>query len=429
VALRISPLEAVVSAVPGEPSQPKKRPSCRSCGHADLLQVLSLGRVPLANALLTAEQLRLGEDRFPLELYFCPQCALVQIGETVPPERLFRDYIYASSFSDTMVEHARTLAEALIDRHALGPANLIIEIASNDGYLLQFYKTRGIPVLGIEPAANIAELAIKKGISTLIEFFDEDLGRRLAAQGKLADIIHAHNVFAHVPDPNTFVAGIKQALKPDGVAVIEAPYVRDLIVKLEFDTIYHEHFSYYSVSSVEALCRHHGLMICDVELVPSHGGSLRLFVAHAGRQASERVVELLGKEKAEGLLTFGYYRDFADRVAGLKQQLLALLQRLQDEGHRIAAYGASAKGSTLMNAFGIDRRLIEFVVDRSHLKQGRFTPGNHLPILPPGALLERRPDYVLLLTWNFADEILAQQGEFRRRGGKFIVPVPEVTVI
>jgi SAM-dependent methyltransferase len=391
--------------------------------------VLSLGRVPLANALLTAEQLRLGEDRFPLELYFCPQCALVQIGETVPPERLFRDYIYASSFSDTMVEHARTLAEALIDRHALGPANLIIEIASNDGYLLQFYKTRGIPVLGIEPAANIAELAIKKGISTLIEFFDEDLGRRLAAQGKLADIIHAHNVFAHVPDPNTFVGGIKQALKPDGVAVIEAPYVRDLIVKLEFDTIYHEHFSYYSVSSVEALCRHHGLMICDVELVPIHGGSLRLFVAHAGRQASERVVELLGKEKAEGLLTFGYYRDFADRVAGLKQQLLALLQRTQDEGHRIAAYGASAKGSTLMNAFGIDRRLIEFVVDRSHLKQGRFTPGNHLPILPPEALLERRPDYVLLLTWNFADEILAQQGEFRRRGGKFIVPVPEVTVI
>lgn len=394
------------------------------------MQVLNLGRVPLANALLTAEQLREREDRFPLELYFCPRCALAQIGETVPPERLFRDYAYASSFSDTMVEHARALVEALITRRGLGPGSLVIEVASNDGYLLQFYKARGIPVLGIEPAANIAELAINtKGIPTLVEFFDQDLAQRLAAQGEFADIVHAHNVFAHVPDPNKFVGGIKKVLKPDGIAVIEAPYVRDLINKLEFDTIYHEHFSYYSASSVESLCRRHDLMICDVELVPIHGGSLRLFVAHAGADVSPRVTELLAKEKSEGLLTFDYYRDFAERVAQLKQQLLALLQRLKDERHRIAAYGASAKGSTLMNAFGIDAGLIDFVVDRSHLKQGRFTPGNHLPILPPDALLERRPDYVLLLTWNFAAEILAQQSEFRRGGGKFIVPVPEVAVI
>jgi SAM-dependent methyltransferase len=379
--------------------------------------------------LLTAEQLREREDRFPLELYFCPQCALVQIDETVPPERLFRDYAYASSFSDTMLEHARTLVEALITRHGLSPASLVIEVASNDGYLLQFYKTRGIPVLGIEPASNIADLAITKGIPTLVEFFDQDLARRLAARGQFADIVHAHNVFAHVPDPNTFVGGIKQVLKPDGVAVIEAPYVRDLIAKLEFDTIYHEHFSYYSASSVEALCRRHGLMIQDVELVPIHGGSLRLFVAHANGRASPRVIELLAEEQSEGLLTFDYYRDFAERVAHLKQQLLALLQRLKEEGYCIAAYGASAKGSTLMNAFGIDGRLIEFVVDRSHLKHGRFTPGNHLPILPPEALLECRPAFVLLLTWNFAAEILAQQGEFRRRGGKFIVPVPEVAVV
>jgi SAM-dependent methyltransferase len=329
-----------------------------------------------------------------------------------------------------MVEHARQLVETLIGRYDLGPTSLVIEVASNDGYLLQFYKERGIPVLGIEPAANIAQFAITtKGIPTLVEFFDQDVARRLASQGQFADIIHAHNVFAHVPDPNTFVGGIKQVLKPSGVAVIEAPYVRDLIAKLEFDTIYHEHFSYYSVSSVEALCRRHGLMICDVELVPIHGGSLRLFLAHAGRSASTRLVELLAKEKSEGLLTFDYYRDFADRVAHLKQQLLALLRQLQGEGRRIAAYGASAKGSTLMNAFGIDGGLIEFVVDRSHLKQGRFTPGNHLPILPPEALLERRPDYVLLLTWNFAAEILAQQDEFRRCGGKFIVPVPEVAVV
>ena len=394
------------------------------------MPVLDLGRVPLANALLTAQQLQEPEDRFPLELYFCPQCALVQIAETVPPARLFRDYAYASSFSDTMVEHARGLVATLIGRRGLGPASLVIEVASSDGYLLQFYKQRGIPVLGIEPAANIAELAIAtKGIPTLVEFFDEELARRLAAEGRLADVIHAHNVFAHVPDPNRFVGGVKQLLKPDGVAVVEAPYVRDLIAKLEFDTIYHEHFSYYSLSAVEALCRRHGLMISDVELVPIHGGSLRLFMAHAGSPASARVGELLAKEKSEGLLSFDYYRDFGDRVSRLKQQLLALLHQLQEQGHRIAAYGASAKGSTLMNAFGIDRRLVEFVVDRSHLKQGRYTPGNHLPILPPEALLERRPDYVLLLTWNFAAEILAQQAEFRRGGGKFIVPVPEVTVI
>jgi SAM-dependent methyltransferase len=423
-------VEVVVRAMDAERSRPENRSACRSCGSSGLMPVLDLGWVPLANALLTAQQLHEPEDRFPLELYFCPQCALVQIGETVPPERLFRDYAYASSFSDTTVEHARTLVGTLIGRRALGPASLVIEVASNDGYLLQFYKDRGIPVLGIEPAANIAELAIAtKGIPTLVEFFDEGLARRLAAEGNLADVIHAHNVFAHVPDPNRFVRAFKEMLKPEGVGVVEVPYVRDLIAALEFDTIYHEHFSYYSLSAVEALCRRHSLMICDVELVPIHGGSLRLFIAHRGRPVSEAVGALLAQEKSEGLLRFDYYRNFGDRVARLKEQLLALLRRLQGQGRRIAAYGASAKGSTLMNAFGIDRRLVEFVVDRSHLKQGRYTPGNHLPILPPQALLERRPDYVLLLTWNFAAEILAQQAEFRRGGGKFIVPVPEVTVV
>ena len=251
---------------------------------------------------------------------------------------------------------------------------------------------RGIPVLGIEPAANIAELAIKtKGIPTLVEFFDEQLAGRLAAEGKLADVIHAHNVFAHVPDPNRFAGGIKRLLKPDGVAVVEAPYVRDLIAKLEFDTIYHEHFSYYSVSAVEALCRRHGLVVCRCRA----GADPRRFAAAVHRACGPAVSPHASsncwqRKKSEGLLTFEHYRDFGDRVARLKEQLLALLQRLQGEGRRIAAYGASAKGSTLMNAFGIDARLIEFVVDRSSLKQGRFTPGNHLPILPPEALLERQ---------------------------------------
>ena len=422
---RNAALEALVSPVGGEPPQP----NCRSCGHAGLRLVLDLGRVPLANALLTAEQLHEPEDRFPLEFYFCPQCALVQIGETVPPQRLFRDYAYASSFSDTMVAHARALVERLIGDRGLGPESLVVEAASNDGYLLQFYQARGVPVLGIEPAANIAEFARAKGIATLVEFFDEELGGRLAAEGRCADVIHAHNVFAHVPDPNQFVGGIKQVLKADGVAVVEAPYVRDLIAKLEFDTIYHEHFSYYSASAVEALCRRYGLRICDVELLPIHGGSLRLFIAHADRPATARVTDLLAQEKSGGLLAFDYYRDFGNRVGQLQKQLMALLWRLKDAGHRIAAYGASAKGSTLMNVFGIDGRLVEFVVDRSDLKQGRFTPGNHLPILAPSALAGHRPDYVLLLSWNFAAEILAQQDDFRRRGGKFIVPVPEVKVV
>jgi SAM-dependent methyltransferase len=416
------------------------RPSCRSCGCSDLGLVLDLGRLPLANALLTADELAALEDRFPLELYFCPRCALVQIGETVPPERLFRDYAYASSFSDTMIEHARALVERLVERRRLGPASLVVEVASNDGYLLQFYRQRAIPVLGIEPAKNIAELARARDIPTLTEFFDEVLAARLAAEGRSADLIHAHNVFAHVPDPNRFLAGIKRLLKADGVAVIEVPYVSELIGKLEFDTIYHEHFSYFSASAASALCARHRLMLADVELVPIHGGSLRLLVAHAPSLPSPTsggglgrgfpaVAELLARERAEGLLGFDHYRDFGERVADLKSRLLALLRQLKHEGRRIAAYGASAKGSTLMNAFGIDHSLLEFVVDRSTLKQGRFSPGNHLPVLPPQALLERRPDYVLLLTWNFADEILAQQSEYRALGGKFIIPVPEVKVV
>jgi SAM-dependent methyltransferase len=417
-------VEAVVSGVDaGSP------PPCRSCARPGLHEIIDLGRLPLANALLTREQLGEPEQRFPLQLFFCPQCALVQIGETVAPERLFRDYAYASSYSETMVEHARALVASLVERRRLGSGHLVIEVASNDGYLLQFYRQRGIPVLGIEPAANIAERAIAKGIPTLVDFFDEALAARLAAQGRRGDVIHAHNVFAHVPDPNRFARGLKLVLAPDGVAVVEVPYVRDLVARLEFDTIYHEHFSYYSASAVEALCRRHGLMLRCVERLAIHGGSLRLCIGHAEGAPPARVDELLAQERSEGLLALGYYRHFAERVGQLQARLLDLLRGLKAQGRSIAAYGASAKGSTLMNAFRIDGALIDFVVDRSDLKQGRFTPGNHLPILPPRALLERRPDYVLLLTWNFAAEILAQQDEYRRGGGRFIIPVPDVTVV
>ena len=410
--------------------QENKTSKCRFCGEPLRFTLIDLGMSPLCESYLSAEHLNRMEPFYPLHVFVCENCYLAQLEEYVSPEHIFTEYAYFSSYAVSWLQHAQNYTRLMVERFNLNQDSFVVEVASNDGYLLQFYKARGIPVLGIEPAANIAELAIKtKGIPTLVEFFDEDLAQRLAARGQFADIIHAHNVFAHVPDPNEFAGGVKKLLKPDGMAVIEAPYVRDLITKLEFDTIYHEHFSYYSLSSVEALCRRHGLMIHDVELVPIHGGSLRLFIAHAGGPASLCVGELLAKERSEGLLTFDYYRDFANRVARLKQQLLELLQRLKKQGRRIAAYGASAKGSTLMNAFGIDGRLIDFVVDRSHLKQGRFTPGNHLPILPPQALLERRPDYVLLLTWNFAAEILAQQDEFRRCGGKFIVPVPEVAVL
>lgn len=406
-------------------------PTCRACGHGDLCEVVNLGSTPLANSLLTAETLSLPEERFPLVLYFCPACALVQIGETVPPQKLFQNYVYASSFSDKMLAHARALVERMIAKRGLTSNHLVMEIASNDGYLLQYYRQRGIPILGIEPAANIAAIAEReRGIPTIVEFFDSKLAERLAIEGRQADVIHAHNVFAHVPNPGHFLAAIKLALKPEGVAVIEVPYLAELINRLEFDTIYHEHFSYFSLTAVDRLAQRNGMAISDVELEPIHGGSLRLFVTHEGAAPTAmRVSTLLAEEATRGIGKRSYYAQFAGHVWSLKGDLLGLLGRLKDEGNRLAAYGASAKGSTLMNAFGIGQELLEFVVDRSPLKQGRFTPGNHLPIFAPEALRERSPDYVLLLTWNFGEEILRQQQAFRDNGGRFIIPLPRVQVL
>lgn len=402
---------------------------CRSCNSHPLQLILSLGHTPLANALLTRDRLGQPESTYPLNLAFCPACSLVQITETVPPEDLFSDYAYFSSFSDTAVMSAKQLVCRLTKEWKLDATSLAMEIASNDGYLLQHYRDLGMPVLGIEPAANIARVAEQKNIPTRCNFFGPRLAQELAAEGNYASVLHANNVLAHVADLNGMVSGIGMVLKSNGHAVIEVPYVRDLIEKCEFDTIYHEHLCYFSLTALDHLFTRHGIVIVDVEYIPLHGGSLRLFVVRGNATPSSRVTDMLAAERSAGMLTFEYYRDFADRVHTLQQKLVGLLCRLKADGKRVAAYGASAKGSTLLNVFGIGADVLDFVVDRSTVKQGRFTPGTHLPILPPEVLLERRPEYVLLLTWNFADEILAQQEAYRRQGGKFVIPVPSVQVV
>jgi SAM-dependent methyltransferase len=405
---------------------------CRSCGGTSLAVVLSLGRTPLANALLTAEQLRTPEEKYPLELAFCPNCALVQIIETVPPEKLFREYFYLSSFSDTMLRHAADLARRLTKARNLNEHSLVAEVASNDGYLLQFYKQANVPVLGIEPARNIARVAEQeRGIPTVCEFFGTNLAAKLVAEGRRADVIHANNVLAHVADLNGFVQGLSLLLKPEGAAVIEVPYLKDMIDHAEFDTIYHEHLCYFSLTALAHLFRRHGLQIEDVERIALHGGSLLLTVGKedSGCAPAPSVSELLHAEAEWGVGRLAFYQDFGARVTRLREDLLALLSTLKARGQRIAVYGASAKGSTLLNYFRLGRETLDYVVDRSTVKQGYYTPGTHLLIHAPEQLLLDMPDYVLLLTWNFADEILAQQAEYRARGGRFIIPIPEVRVV
>lgn len=421
------------SAAGTGPTRPAiDRVCCRSCGHVGLEQVLDLGDTPLANALLFEDELELPEAKYPLELGLCRACGLVQITQEVPPEAMFRDYAYFSSFSDTMVAHAKALTERLIAERGLEASSLVMELASNDGYLLQHYVRAGVPVLGVEPAQNIAAVARERGIETVSEFFGLELAQQLVAQGRRADALHANNVLAHVPDLNGFVAGIATVLKPQGLGVVEAPYLLDLIEHTEFDTIYHEHLCYFSLTALDGLFRRHRLQVVDVEHLPIHGGSLRVFVQRSDTPVapvvSPRVAALLAREAAWGVLNPASYASFAGRVAELKSNLREFILKLRREDKKIAVYGASAKGSTLLNCFGLGRSHLDFVVDRSTIKQGRYTPGTHLKIHSPDQLLEDMPDYVLLLTWNFADEILQQQAEYRRRGGKFIIPVPEVHV-
>jgi SAM-dependent methyltransferase len=402
---------------------------CRSCGSEKLEVVLDLGMSAIADGLLTREQLDKPEPRYPLELAFCHECALAQINYTVPPAELFgNEYPYFSSVSDALQVHTRANVLELIERRKLGQQHRVIELASNDGYLLKHYKQAGIQVLGIDPATPPAKAAQAIGIDTLIDFFTVDLAKQLAAKGTLADVIHANNVVAHVADTNGFVEGIATLLKPTGMAVLEFPYVRDLVDHCEFDTIYHQHLCYFSVASVDKLFRRHGLFLNDIRRIPIHGGSLRLYVERV-ENVQDSVKQLLKEEEALGLNRVSYYRTFSARVEQLKTNLVNLLADLKKQGKRIGGYGAPAKGCTLVNYFGIDTAIVPYLVDKNAFKQGRYMPGTRQPIHAPEYLLQDKPDYVLLLPWNFSDEILKQQASFRAAGGKFIIPIPEPRIV
>ena len=404
--------------------------TCRSCGSGDLVDVLALGDQPFANNLRRGDQLDQPEPTAPLDLVLCTSCSLFQLVDSVAPEILFADYKYFSSVIEALVEHVRVLADRLVTELDLGPDSLVVELASNDGYLLQHYMAAGVPVLGVEPVAGIAAVAQAKGIPTRAEFFGSEVARQMAGEGVRADVLHANNVLAHVPDLNGFVEGIATLVGDDGLAVIEAPYVKDLLDHVEFDTIYHEHLCYFSLTAVDRLLRRHGLAVEHVERIPIHGGSLRYFARSvASAQPDETVTGLMADEEEWGVQAPEAYLEFARRTMEMKERFRGLLTKLREDGASVAAYGAAAKGSTLLNTFDVGTELLDYVVDASPHKQGLHMPGNGLPIVAPSRLLEDRPDYVVLLAWNFADEILAQQREYQDGGGRFIVPIPEPRVL
>ncbi len=405
--------------------------ACRHCGTALHRTFIDLGTTPPANSYLRGADLNRAESFLPLHAYVCESCLLVQLEQFRTPEELFGDYAYFSSYSDTWLAHAEHYAETMIHRFGLGDDGLVIEVASNDGYLLQFFDQRGVRVLGIEPAANVAEVAARKGVPTLVQFFGTETARRLAAEGTTADLLIANNVLAHVPNVNDFVNGLRLLLEPDGVITAEFPHLLALIRGNQFDTIYHEHFSYFSLLTVERIFAAHGLRLFDVDELATHGGSLRIYACHQAlhRRNAESLDRVRAAERQAGLDQPETYDGFADQVNRAKRNLLRFLIDAKSDGKSIVGYGAPAKGNTLLNFCGIGTDFLDYTVDRSPHKQGLYLPGTRIPIRAPEAIAETRPDYVLILPWNLKDEIIAANAHIRDWGGRFVVPIPEVEVV
>lgn len=404
--------------------------NCRFCAEPLKRTFVDLGAMPPANYYLRPADLVRAEPYYPLHAYVCEACKLVQLEQIQTPEQLFSDYAYFSSFSKSWIEHTRAYVEAMISRYDLTAASTIIEVASNDGYLLQFFKKKRMPVLGIEPAANVARAAKARGIPTLVKFFGVAVARDMATDGQQADLLICNNVLAHVPDINDFVGGLKVVLKPEGVLTIEFPHLLRLMRFNQFDTIYHEHYSYLSFLTVERIFARHDLAIMDVEELPTHGGSLRIHVRHSGTaQTAPSVARMRRKERDAGLDNLAAYDGFGERVRHTKRALLRFLIEAREAGKSIVGYGAPAKGNTLLNYCGIRSDFLDYTVDLSPHKQGLYLPGSRLPIFAPEVIFETKPDYLLILPWNIQDEIMTQMAAIREWGGRFVVPIPEVRVL
>jgi SAM-dependent methyltransferase len=423
----------IANASPADPvlTETRSGPHCRFCDSRLRFTLVDLGMSPLCESYVTKERLNRAETYYPLHVYVCDQCFLAQLEEYVAVETIFNEYAYFSSYSDSWVEHARHYSGMVAKRFRLGPQCLVVELASNDGYLLQHFAPLGVPVLGIEPAANVAKAAVAKGIPTVVEFFGTASAKKMVEQGTKADLLIANNVLAQVPDLNDFVAGTKILLKSDGVITMEFPHFLELIRQNQFDTIYHEHFSYFSFLAAERIFARHGIVLFDVEILPTHGGSLRIYGRHAEdptKPVTAAVQSLKAAEHAAGMERLETYASFSEQVNETKRRLLEFLIAVRREGKHVAGYGAPGKGNTLLNYCGIRADFLDYTVDRNTYKQGKFLPGTHIPIVAPDKIRETRPDYVLILPWNIKDEIMTQLSYIRDWGGRFVVPIPELQI-